>query len=361
MIDAAFHHGDGNTYYFSGNKVACVTGDGTPKVTDYPGPFSNMFTVGGKGIDAALRHGDDITHLFQGTRLMRYANRTTYRGPSRSGPLKDVWKNLPKDFEDGFDAAVRHGDGNSYFFSGSQCVRVPGNGYRADNDPQPINAVWKNLPDDFREGIDAALRYQNRTYFFCGNNFSQFTGDSMTADLLEDQGLPPGWHGLPSEFKENNQVLRACATGDGSSFEVRELETDNVVNPDSVFEIPPGGGIVLRCHIPEPAGPRLRIAELSVYEWPRKTGDTAKKKVKKGNRTDYDGGDASFRSTRTGVFLRHKHGLGKESHYYFGVTFEDESGNLHDWDPEVKDMPPPGGGARRARIGGGARFVLKRA
>jgi len=145
-------------------------------------------------VDAAM-YANGKSYFFVGNKYYRLNGSAAEGGYPK--PLSE-WKNLPEEFLSGIDAALYQPEKNRiYLFKGSEYVRIKGitveEGY-------PANIrQWRNLPTDFQAGIDAAIFRGGYTYFFKGNRYVRIK------DITVQNGYPAnisvGWK-LPASYLE---------------------------------------------------------------------------------------------------------------------------------------------------------------
>jgi hypothetical protein len=189
-IDAALDSGT-KTYFFNGSQYIRVTrGDTGPGTVDpgYPAKISAWgwpADFGNDGIDAAFRSGPKC-YFVSGSRYIRVTRGDSGPGTVDPGYPKyiDTWGWPFRWASDGIDAAFRRGD-KTYFFADGHYIRVT----RGDTGPGTVDpgyakhiSEW-HWPDGFAtDGIDAAHHSygwststsglrRSRTYFFSGNRF----------------------------------------------------------------------------------------------------------------------------------------------------------------------------------------------
>lgn len=145
-----------------------------PIVGNWPGFPANFAT----SVNAALwSEKNQRIYFFKGSEYIRVdpgAGWNVEAGYPK--PIAGNWPGFPTDFATGVDAALwSHTTSKIYFFKGDQYIRVdPNNGWNVDPGyPKPIAGNWPGFPDDFAEGIDAALWAvkNEKIYFFKRNRF----------------------------------------------------------------------------------------------------------------------------------------------------------------------------------------------
>ena len=151
--------------------------------------------VSGQEIDAAV-FAKDRAYFFQGNQYFRYTIGDYQNSENRlnKGYPKDLpggWKGLTGNFLEKIDAALYYPpNGKTYLFSGNQYVCLSGvqvdPGY-----PRKLPGGWRGLPKNFQDGIDAAVHRSDHTYFFKGNSYVRFSGTKI--DKNYPKLLPGGW------------------------------------------------------------------------------------------------------------------------------------------------------------------------
>jgi len=185
----------------NGNCAICAPGvsmdGGYPKAI--AGNWDGLPASFTSGIDAAFWRGDNSkVYFFKGNQYARLTGTTMDAGFPK--PIAGNWNKLPASFASGIDAALwRESNGRIYFFKGSQYARLTGS-TMDDGYPKPIAGNWKELPDAFNQGIDAALwRDSNgEIYFFKGNQYARLTETTM--DSGYPRSISGNWQGLPASF-----------------------------------------------------------------------------------------------------------------------------------------------------------------
>lgn len=194
-------------YFFSGAEYIRVTrGSSCSGVVDrgYPRSIAQMWgwgTFGSDGIDAALQAGPKC-YFFSGTQYVRVTRGNTGPGTIDPGYPKSIsqwaWGNFGKT---GIDAALESGT-KSYFFSGTQYIRVT----RGGDEPWTVDPGY---PKDIstlnwgtfgQGGIDSAMSGDDKSYFFSGNRYLRVNRTDSEPWVI-DSGYPKAW-GWPASFQE---------------------------------------------------------------------------------------------------------------------------------------------------------------
>ncbi len=207
-IDAALWHADkekiylfkGNQYARMSNGVACLMSSNVAEVCGYT-PSHLGWEAFMARIDASVYRGDNNkTYLFS---REWYARFSTVGGEMDEGYpklIRNHWHGLPSSFHRDLDAALwRESNQKTYLFKGNQYVRLTGS-TMDDGYPKPIAGHWKGIPDDFEDGIDAALWRQSndKIYLFRGDRYVRLTETEM--DSGYPQPIAPNWTGAPGSF-----------------------------------------------------------------------------------------------------------------------------------------------------------------
>ena len=200
-IDATIHLESNNkTYFFKGNQYVRFTGtkidEGFPQ--DLPGEWRGLPSSWHSGIDAALYYvPTKKVYFFKGNEYARLTD--TRVDANYPKPFPGGWSGLPSSWSSsGIDAAFFSRFNNkTYFFKGNEYARLTGTAVDA-NYPKPFPGGWRGLPSSWNTGIDAALYLESnkKTYFFKGNEYARLTDTKVDAGYPKP--LPGGWRGLPS-------------------------------------------------------------------------------------------------------------------------------------------------------------------
>ncbi|MBP2329129.1 hypothetical protein JOF56_009514 [Kibdelosporangium banguiense] len=169
------------------------------------GRIRNNIAEGGK-VDAALVNGEH-TLLFSGDQYVRYTGTDYdyvddgYPRTLESGLSAELGIGaLPDEFKDGIDAAFRSVDGMTYLFAGKHYLR----GDTAA--PAPIAGQWGKVRNDFADGsnaIDAAfVAPAGELYAFRGGQYLRYrAGEFTTADEGYPRTIKDDWGNLPASFE----------------------------------------------------------------------------------------------------------------------------------------------------------------
>ncbi len=203
-LDAVVDRKDnGKIYMFKGDqyvrfsKVADGVDPGYPR--PIAGNWQGLPTAFQQGIDAAFyRDSNDKLYFFKGDQYVRLTGATMDAGYPK--PIAGNWKGMPSHFNDGIDAAVwRESNSKIYFFKGDEFVRVGSTSQMDSGYPKPIAGSWA-VPDDWEDGIDAALmrRSNGKLYFFKGQDYVRFKSTTQ---------LDPGYPFAIANDKADREAL----------------------------------------------------------------------------------------------------------------------------------------------------------
>ncbi|MGH1540551.1 MAG: hemopexin repeat-containing protein [Arenicella sp.] len=191
---------DGDDYARMSDGVPCLMASNSDQLCSYT-PLHWGWGAFLENIDAAVwRRDNDKTYLFSGKWYVRYSNIKDGIDDGYPKKIAGNWKQLPKKFTSNLDAALfRESNGKLYLFKGSEYVRLTGS-TMDDNYPRPIAGNWHGLPDNFQQGIDAALwRESNgKIYLFKGNQYVRLTETQV--DPNYPRPIAGNWHGLPNSY-----------------------------------------------------------------------------------------------------------------------------------------------------------------
>ena len=163
--------------------------------------------TGTAGIDAALmRSSNGRIYLFRGSEYVRYSSVADGVDAGYPKPIAGNWNGLPASFTSGIDAAfMRESNQKIYFFKGNQYARIDTTTSTMDAGyPKPIAGNWPGLPASFTSGIDAALQRKDndKIYFFKGDQYVRFSAVADGVDAGYPKSLDPNWGGMPDDFQE---------------------------------------------------------------------------------------------------------------------------------------------------------------
>ena len=168
-------------------------------------------------VDAAVWRGDnDKAYLFSNTRYIRFTDIGAGRDEGYPKKISGNWPGLPNNFKNGIDAALwREDNGKLYLFKGSEYVRFSNVSDGVDAGyPKPVAGNWKGMPAAFNEGIDAALwRESNgKIYFFKGGQYLRISSVDAGMDAGYPKPIAGNWNGMPTSF--NNGIDAALMRKD---------------------------------------------------------------------------------------------------------------------------------------------------
>ena len=178
-------------YFFHGDQYIKYNWETDLFESGYPDTISKWNFPGkcAGGIDAAFNGSGSSAgkaYFFREDEYVRFdwANNAV----DNDYPKKLSTWNLPGDFANGIDAAVNGQGaykGKIYFFKGDQYLRYDLENITIDiGYPKPISA-W-NLPENFKDGVDAALcgklRYEGKLYFFRQDIFISYDWATQKAE-----------------------------------------------------------------------------------------------------------------------------------------------------------------------------------
>jgi Hemopexin/Papain family cysteine protease len=196
-----------SAYFFKGGEYVHydVAGD---KVIEGSKPldgqhWGNWPAAWKLGINAAIDYGNGNVYFFKGSQYLRYsvpAKRVDNGYPS---PISGNWPGFPAAWASGFDAAINWGNGKVYFFKGNEYLRYDIAHDKVDeNYPRPLNAAnWPHWPAAWNSGINAAVNWGNgKVYFFKENQYLRY---DIAADMVDQDYPRPiagNWPGLIEAF-----------------------------------------------------------------------------------------------------------------------------------------------------------------
>ncbi|MCH9646663.1 MAG: hypothetical protein K0U98_00415 [Deltaproteobacteria bacterium] len=161
-----------------------------------------------QGFDGALwRESNGKIYFFKDNLYASYSPEAEKIDTGYPRTIAGNWKNMPEAFEAGIDAALwRDDNSNIYMFKGREYVRYSEDGEGVlEGYPKPIAGNWEGLPAAFEAGIDAAFwRTSNdKIYLFKGRQYVRYTDDDGQG---VDDGFPKpiagNWRGMPADFAE---------------------------------------------------------------------------------------------------------------------------------------------------------------
>jgi hypothetical protein len=207
-------------------------------------------------IDAALWSGTTgKIYFFRGGDYIRVDPANGWRAdPGYPKPIAGNWPGFPASFTSGLSDALWSGTtGKIYFFKGSEYLRVdPANGWQVDPGyPKPIAGNWPGFPADFALGIEAALWSQTnqRIYFFKGD---QYIRVDPNAGWAVEAGYPKtisgNWPGFPDDFTEGVNA----ALWSGPNQKIYFFKKNRFYN--QYIRVDPANGWQVDAGYPKPVG-----------------------------------------------------------------------------------------------------------
>jgi hypothetical protein len=201
-FDAAILWNDGIALFFKDDKYWAYDliyekvdiGNYSP----FPRPMRRLSGLPGgwsSGITTALNEGNGNVYFFKGSEYIRL-DIVTNRVEAGPATIASLWPELPPPWSNGFDAAVNWRDGKVYFFKGAQYLGFDLATNKA-SEPRPISGNWHGLPDAWTNGIDTAVNWGNgKAFLFKGDQYVRYD----IADNKVDSGFPrqiaADWAGL---------------------------------------------------------------------------------------------------------------------------------------------------------------------
>lgn len=145
-------------------------------------------------IDAAFHlEKENKNYLFHQNGYSRLSNTKIDTGyPTK---IQNGWKDLPQYWNTGIDAALRcTSNKKTIFFKGREYFTIQ-NGYPVTALPKKLPGEYKNLPRYFHSNIDAAVYVtsNHRMYLFKGSQYVRMKNNKV------EQGYPKK---MPGEFKQ---------------------------------------------------------------------------------------------------------------------------------------------------------------
>ncbi len=163
----------------------------------------------GNGANAALwSEPNQKVYIFKGDEYYRFDPGNNWNmDADYPKPIEDNWPGFPDDFANGVDAALWSDTNNKiYFFKESQYIRVdPANGWKVDSGyPKPITGNWPGVPGNFANGINAALwsDTNKKIYFFKDSQYIRIDpANSWNMDSGYPKPIAGNWPGFPETFR----------------------------------------------------------------------------------------------------------------------------------------------------------------
>lgn len=160
-------------------------------------------------IDAAVAHKNGYVYFFSGDKYIKWKPRKGVI-PTKSGKVKRTlgvngFKNIPKRFDTGIDAAFKWNDW-SYFIKNRHFVISSGGRPESLND---YHWLIQRLPSSFTKDIDAVVIHpNNKIYFFQKDKYCVYDLDDRNKTFKQ---VKPeikiigkgGWRSLPKMFRSD--------------------------------------------------------------------------------------------------------------------------------------------------------------
>jgi hypothetical protein len=253
-VDAAIVFQEKTTYLFSGDQYVRYSGKDYRYVDEgYPKPiakhlrtevgFQNLpeafedtiASVAERVIEAVLAN-DRTLYLLMGNHCHVVSQSLTATYPlSRLGHLKNNLEQHNK-----VDAALFNANGQTFLFSGDQCVRYSDDTYTYVDDgyPKALSTVLTDelgvthLPEAFKYGIDAVLRGGDRTlYLFKDKQYQR-------SDEPEPKNISDQWGKIKNNFvdqSDNPAIDAAFISPDGKFYVFKGNQYIRYTSPDQDF------------------------------------------------------------------------------------------------------------------------------
>ena len=211
-LDTIFMRDNNRIYFFKGSEYIrfrrgadCLMSSPHPFVlcphTHYHFGWGEFLTH----IDAAVWRGDLKKHyMFSGPFYLRYTD--FEKGIHKDYPKRIAgnWKGLPEDFEQGIDAAMWTKDfDHLYFFKGDKCVRFSDVKQGVDG-YYLLKVRFKELDPAFHDGIDAAFwrNGNKKIYLFKGHQYVRYSNINGPMDEGYPKNIAGNWPDLPPDFEQ---------------------------------------------------------------------------------------------------------------------------------------------------------------
>ncbi|MFL5909959.1 MAG: hemopexin repeat-containing protein [Gaiellaceae bacterium] len=159
-------------------------------------------------VDAAVVT-DTHTFLFSGDQYVRYSGTDhTLVDEGYPGRIADSLAaelglaELPEEFRDGIDAAFRDAAGRTYLFAGRQCLRVEG----STATTTPVAGAWGVVRNEFRAGAPVQAAFVAPTgelYAFARGQYVRYRpGPPDAVDEGHPRSVKDNWGNLPPAFEQ---------------------------------------------------------------------------------------------------------------------------------------------------------------
>jgi matrix metalloproteinase-14 (membrane-inserted) len=192
-----------SAYFFKGGQY--VRYDvGADKVVDGALPldgrhWENWPQAWNSGINAAVDFGNGNAYFFKGSQYLRYDIPGQRVDDGYPRPIAGNWQGFPASWNSGFDAAINWGNGKIYFFKGGEYLRYDIAKDKVDDGyPRPLNdTTWPHWPVAWNSGINAAVNWGNgKAYFFKGEQYLRYDIAADTVDHDYPRPIAGNWPGL---------------------------------------------------------------------------------------------------------------------------------------------------------------------
>ena len=215
-IDATFQDREGKTYLFFEEQYIRYSNANYDEVDEgypleiagnwkYEGLNANLPEEFHKSIDASFQGTDDKTYLFKDNTYV------CSHQPGYQQSINETWGRVKNNFDDVNNIDAAYIDGGKYFlFSGNQVIAYQNS---LENDgiiveqgfPQRIESYYPNLPADFKEGINAALKGEDgKIYLFKDNQVVSLNSRNDAA--VTAKAVKEDWGKVPNHIMDNNET-----------------------------------------------------------------------------------------------------------------------------------------------------------
>lgn len=204
-LDDIYEGEEGTYYLVSGSSIikwnlsTHSVASGYPRsiyseIPNLPTP-ERMGWRAGFRVKAAVRFPNGEVHLFDRRHFKTLKTDGSVTDIARTANHPTLWKGFPQKFQERIDAAfVLPYDNKAYFFSGNEYIRYDIGMNQVDADyPQKISDGFLGLPDRFYQVINSAVLLPNtdnvllfRNATSCEDNFEYVRYDMGTRKMLSD-------------------------------------------------------------------------------------------------------------------------------------------------------------------------------
>lgn len=186
--------------------------------------IGRLFTPTNSGNDVnLLEEYFDRNHQFRLGNMEHRRNALSFVDDDWAGypkKIRKAWKGFPNNFKNGVDAAVKWPFNNKvYFFKGDEYIRHDiDKGEIDEGYPKKIAQEWSELHDEFYNDIDAAVAWptNDKIYFFKGNKYIRYDGGNNKMDPGYPKLIRDAWSGFPNSFQ--NGIDAGFAWPDGKIY-----------------------------------------------------------------------------------------------------------------------------------------------